>query len=217
MASCSTPAEKTILPTWPEPPLRSSSVGSDFSFIPLTECRSSSMSPSGSSTDVQKNCRPPMSAAPSISTPRLPPSLMTFFSLSFFIFANSSGVGSLASFVSLSFFSSFASFTSFASFLGAASFFGAAFGSASFLSLPFLASSLEAAAWAPLAPPAAAAPRSFTSPRTALNSGCWRQRLNQRIRLPNGLRKSASRTSFRPSVSAQHTQISAKDMLWPTT
>merc|ERR1719162_2849142 len=79
IASCSPPAENTILPMAPDPPLRSSSDGSDFSFMASTDFISNSRSPCGSSTDVQKNWRPPMSAAPSISTPRLPPSLMTFF------------------------------------------------------------------------------------------------------------------------------------------
>ena len=58
---------------------------------------SSSVSPSGSSMVVQKKSRPPMSEAPSISTPFLPPSLMIFcrsFSASFFAAAAafSSGV-----------------------------------------------------------------------------------------------------------------------------
>mmetsp|Transcript_136892 Transcript_136892/g.425290 ORF Transcript_136892/g.425290 Transcript_136892/m.425290 type:complete len:238 (+) Transcript_136892:175-888(+) len=90
MASCSVPAEKTILPMWPEPPFRSSSVGSDLAFMACTPCVSRSTSPSGSSTEVQKNCRPPISAAPSISTPRLPPSLRTFFSLAFLAASGSS-------------------------------------------------------------------------------------------------------------------------------
>mmetsp|Transcript_73343 Transcript_73343/g.212436 ORF Transcript_73343/g.212436 Transcript_73343/m.212436 type:complete len:254 (+) Transcript_73343:293-1054(+) len=87
MASCDNPAEKTILPIWPEPPLRSSSLGSDLAFMAFTDSTNKVTSPSGSSTEVQKNCKPPMSAAPSISTPRLPPSLITFFNF----FAGSSG------------------------------------------------------------------------------------------------------------------------------
>mmetsp|Transcript_16722 Transcript_16722/g.29237 ORF Transcript_16722/g.29237 Transcript_16722/m.29237 type:complete len:335 (+) Transcript_16722:315-1319(+) len=209
-ASCSVPQEKMILPMWPEPPLRSSSVGSLLAFMASMHFTSKSRSPSGKSTLVQKNCRPPMSAAPSISTPRLPPSLMTFFSLSFFIFSNSSGVGSLAS----SFLSSFlASFSFFGSFLGAASFFGAA----SFLAVSFFGadSFLGAASFgaAPVFPPA---PQSFTSPMMLLNSGWAAQRLNQRMRFPKGFRKASSSTSRMPSTSAQQTEMSAKVIVLPT-
>mmetsp|Transcript_3705 Transcript_3705/g.5069 ORF Transcript_3705/g.5069 Transcript_3705/m.5069 type:complete len:213 (+) Transcript_3705:288-926(+) len=102
MASCSMPAEKTILPMCPEPPLRSSSVGSDLAFIAATDSFKRSRLPSGSSTEVQKNCSPPMSAAPSISTPRFPPSLMTFFN---FLAGSSAGFSSFFSAASLSFFS----------------------------------------------------------------------------------------------------------------
>mmetsp|Transcript_46515 Transcript_46515/g.101348 ORF Transcript_46515/g.101348 Transcript_46515/m.101348 type:complete len:210 (-) Transcript_46515:1645-2274(-) len=79
-ASCPTPAEKTIFPTWPEPPNLS-----EFeevrppttAFIACNDAKSKSTSPSGSSTHVEKNWRPPKSAAPSISEPRLPPSFAT--------------------------------------------------------------------------------------------------------------------------------------------
>mmetsp|Transcript_81033 Transcript_81033/g.160581 ORF Transcript_81033/g.160581 Transcript_81033/m.160581 type:complete len:208 (-) Transcript_81033:1589-2212(-) len=87
-----------------------------------------------------------MSAAPSISTPRLPPSLMTFLSKSWRAFRSSSGVGSAGTVDALSPFfglgaASFfgadlgaASSFCFFSFLGAASFFGAA--TSAFESLP---------------------------------------------------------------------------------
>mmetsp|Transcript_91440 Transcript_91440/g.232626 ORF Transcript_91440/g.232626 Transcript_91440/m.232626 type:complete len:210 (-) Transcript_91440:526-1155(-) len=208
MASCSTPAEKTILPTWPEPPLRSSSVGSDFSFMALTECRSSSMSPSGSSTEVQKNCRPPMSAAPSISTPRLPPSLMTAF---FFLTGSTAGFSSF--FVSSC---SFSFLSCLASPFGLGSLFGlTVFGLSSCLSFSScvvgLASFLSALA-APAAPP----PQSLTSPTTALNSGCAKHKVNQRMTLPKGLRKASSNTNDMPSSNAQKRETSARVMLCPT-
>mmetsp|Transcript_1632 Transcript_1632/g.5300 ORF Transcript_1632/g.5300 Transcript_1632/m.5300 type:complete len:204 (-) Transcript_1632:473-1084(-) len=79
MTTLRSPAEKTILPMWPAPPLRSSAVGSGSAFIAWTASLSRSMSPSGTSTEVQKNSRPPMSEAPSSSTPFLPPSLMAAF------------------------------------------------------------------------------------------------------------------------------------------
>lgn len=66
----------------------------------FTDSRSKSRSPSGSSTEVQKNCKPPMSAAPSISTPRLPPSLTTFFS---FLAGSSGGFGASLAFSASSF------------------------------------------------------------------------------------------------------------------
>mmetsp|Transcript_17278 Transcript_17278/g.53701 ORF Transcript_17278/g.53701 Transcript_17278/m.53701 type:complete len:243 (-) Transcript_17278:199-927(-) len=79
MMSCLLPAEKIILPMWPAPPLRSSALSSGSAFIALTDSVSISMSPSGVSTLVQKNSRPPMSDAPSSSTPFLPPSLIAAF------------------------------------------------------------------------------------------------------------------------------------------
>merc|ERR1712007_174526 len=92
MASCDVPAENIIFPMCPEPPLRSSSFGSDFAFIAFMHSDNISMSPSGSSTEVQKNSSPPMSAAPSISTPRFPPSFTTFFNFAFRSCSISSGV-----------------------------------------------------------------------------------------------------------------------------
>ena len=89
MASCAVPAEKIILPTKPEQPLRSSASGSGSAFIACIAVSSSDWSPSGDSMVVQKKSRPPISAAPSISTPFLPPSLMTVLSTFSFAFAAS--------------------------------------------------------------------------------------------------------------------------------
>mmetsp|Transcript_920 Transcript_920/g.3298 ORF Transcript_920/g.3298 Transcript_920/m.3298 type:complete len:381 (-) Transcript_920:302-1444(-) len=80
IASCCTPAEKTILPTRPLQPLRSSASGSGSAFIAVMLASSKPTSPSGLSRVVQKKSNPPMSAAPSISTPFLPPSLATLLS-----------------------------------------------------------------------------------------------------------------------------------------
>ena len=71
---------KIILPTKPEQPLRSSASGSGFAFIACIAVSSSDRSPSGDSMVVHKKSRPPISAAPSISTPFLPPSLITVLS-----------------------------------------------------------------------------------------------------------------------------------------
>merc|ERR1712216_165875 len=57
------------------------------------------MSPSGSLSIVQKNARPPISHAPSISTPFLPPSLSTAlinFARAFSAFSASDGSGFLS-------------------------------------------------------------------------------------------------------------------------
>mmetsp|Transcript_31050 Transcript_31050/g.66697 ORF Transcript_31050/g.66697 Transcript_31050/m.66697 type:complete len:349 (+) Transcript_31050:419-1465(+) len=106
MASCLTPAEKTILPTWPEQPLRSSAPSSGMAFIAVIEICSSSTSPSGDSMVVQKKSSPPMSEAPSISTPFFPPSLTTFLSSLSFSFAAFSAAAAAAA-AGSSFFSSF--------------------------------------------------------------------------------------------------------------
>mmetsp|Transcript_6423 Transcript_6423/g.16766 ORF Transcript_6423/g.16766 Transcript_6423/m.16766 type:complete len:218 (+) Transcript_6423:194-847(+) len=86
MDIASVPAEKIILPTCPDPPRRSSPSGSGTSFIASMDILRYFTSPSGFSIVVQKNSSPPMSAAPSISTPFFPPSLVTslmsFFSIS---------------------------------------------------------------------------------------------------------------------------------------
>ena len=68
------------MPTKPEQPLRSSASGSGFAFIACIAVSSSDRSPSGDSMVVHKKSRPPISAAPSISTPFLPPSLITVLS-----------------------------------------------------------------------------------------------------------------------------------------
>ena len=68
------------MPTKPEQPLRSSASGSGFAFIACIAVSSSDRSPSGDSMVVHKKSRPPISAAPSISTPLLPPSLITVLS-----------------------------------------------------------------------------------------------------------------------------------------
>mmetsp|Transcript_46291 Transcript_46291/g.86755 ORF Transcript_46291/g.86755 Transcript_46291/m.86755 type:complete len:207 (+) Transcript_46291:278-898(+) len=115
-ANCVSPAEKIILPICPEPPLRSSSVGSDLAFMAFIDAANSSSSPAGNSTAVQKNCRPPMSAAPSISTPRFPPSLVTFFRRAF---RSASGSTVFSSFLGSSFFASLPPFF-LPSFLGLA-------------------------------------------------------------------------------------------------
>mmetsp|Transcript_46883 Transcript_46883/g.77583 ORF Transcript_46883/g.77583 Transcript_46883/m.77583 type:complete len:217 (+) Transcript_46883:872-1522(+) len=77
IANCLTPALKIILPTWPLHPFRSSAPSSGIAFIAVIDICSSSTSPSGDSIVVQKKSSPPMSEAPSISTPFLPPSLTT--------------------------------------------------------------------------------------------------------------------------------------------
>mmetsp|Transcript_110977 Transcript_110977/g.264755 ORF Transcript_110977/g.264755 Transcript_110977/m.264755 type:complete len:339 (+) Transcript_110977:376-1392(+) len=210
---------------WPEPPFRSSSEGSLLAFMDSTHWVRRSMSPSGSSTEVQKNWRPPMSAAPSISTPRLPPSLRTFFNLAFFCFSISSGLSSAGAaafssvFAPLSFFLSpfsfgaasflgVASFLAAASFLRAASFLGAAFASAfSPLALPSLPSLASLPPW-----PSGTA----TFPRTFANSGWLTQSLNQRMRFGKGLRNLPSKTWRMASINAQQTEMSASVMLLPT-
>mmetsp|Transcript_33987 Transcript_33987/g.79153 ORF Transcript_33987/g.79153 Transcript_33987/m.79153 type:complete len:269 (-) Transcript_33987:263-1069(-) len=192
-----------------------------------------SRSPSGRSTAVQKNCSPPMSAAPSISTPRFPPSLMTFLSLSLRSFSFSSGVSSF------SFSSGFSAFSSFAlSFLpafslGAAFSFGAAlsFGAAFSLAAGFSSFSafcafslgaglsLGAAFSAFSLPPFAAPPallQSLTSPKIALNSGVPTHVLNQRIKLVYCFRKPSSKTFCIPSTRAQQTEMSANVTECPT-
>mmetsp|Transcript_52597 Transcript_52597/g.114742 ORF Transcript_52597/g.114742 Transcript_52597/m.114742 type:complete len:244 (-) Transcript_52597:158-889(-) len=113
IASCCTPAEKIILPTWPEQPLRSSAPSSGSAFIDVIASCSNSRSPSGDSIVVQKNSRPPISEAPSISTPFLPPSLITFFN-SFSLSFAASFTGSFSSFFGASFsFFSFAGVSAF--------------------------------------------------------------------------------------------------------
>mmetsp|Transcript_43514 Transcript_43514/g.108275 ORF Transcript_43514/g.108275 Transcript_43514/m.108275 type:complete len:228 (+) Transcript_43514:493-1176(+) len=121
MASCFVPAEKIIFPTWPEQPLRSSASGSGSAFMASIATSSKSQSPSGVSMVVQKKSRPPMSDAPSISTPFLPPSLIT--ALSNFSCALAASLAALAA----------------SSSLGASAFtsLGAAFSLGAFCSLAF--------------------------------------------------------------------------------
>mmetsp|Transcript_148742 Transcript_148742/g.263001 ORF Transcript_148742/g.263001 Transcript_148742/m.263001 type:complete len:213 (-) Transcript_148742:360-998(-) len=154
-----------------------------------------------------------MSAAPSISTPRLPPSLVTF--LIFFLrsASSSSGVGS--------FFASSAGFSSFSlgalslpflpSFFGDPSFFGSAsfFAAASFLP-SFFSSFL-------LGLGAAASPLHIsTLPRTFEISGCAMHKLNHLIRLPRLLRSSGPRTSLKASANTLQTLMSASVIWCPT-
>mmetsp|Transcript_95061 Transcript_95061/g.220675 ORF Transcript_95061/g.220675 Transcript_95061/m.220675 type:complete len:317 (+) Transcript_95061:239-1189(+) len=203
MASCSAPAEKTILPMCPEPPFRSSSPGSDLAFMASTHFTKSSMSPSGSSTDVQKNCRPPMSAAPSISTPRLPPSLMVFLSLALRAASGSS-----------SFFSSLAS--PFLSFLPP--FFSALGSGAALLSA---AAELEPAASLTKALAAASATSSFEGsaawpcarlslppPLPSTSARIFSDQLLAET-LPSSTLGTAARTAnFPPSLLSKHTALS---------
>mmetsp|Transcript_28385 Transcript_28385/g.72703 ORF Transcript_28385/g.72703 Transcript_28385/m.72703 type:complete len:231 (+) Transcript_28385:623-1315(+) len=222
MASCLGPAEKIILPTWPEHPLRSSASGSGSAFIAHMAVSSRDWSPSGDSMVVQKKSRPPMSEAPSISTPFLPPSLMTVlrsFSAAFLSaassFFGSSFLAGAASF-------SLAGLASF-SFLGCAAFSAFSFSISSGVGLPFFSfsflPSLGASAAAAAALGAAAAPPSpilsAVGPRTSRNSGCSTHVLNQRTTHGYGFRKAASKTSLNALRREHETTTSAAVMALP--
>mmetsp|Transcript_12490 Transcript_12490/g.20541 ORF Transcript_12490/g.20541 Transcript_12490/m.20541 type:complete len:203 (+) Transcript_12490:373-981(+) len=199
---------------WPEPPLRSSSVGSLLAFIASMHISSRSRSPLGSSTEVQKNVRPPMSAAPSISTPLLPPSFTTFLILLFRSFSASSFDGAfVSSFAALGFLSFFPSFFAAASCFGTASFLTSFFGAGSFFGAPsFLVFSFfDTSSFLGEAAP----PHNVTSPKTCLNSGCIMHVLNHLIRFCRGFRISGVTTCLKPSATAQQTQMSASVILSP--
>mmetsp|Transcript_14958 Transcript_14958/g.26043 ORF Transcript_14958/g.26043 Transcript_14958/m.26043 type:complete len:288 (-) Transcript_14958:453-1316(-) len=209
MASCLVPAEKIILPTWPEQPLRSSASGSGSEFIASIAVRSRSVSPSGVSIVVQKKSRPPMSDAPSISTPFLPPSLMTALrSLSFALAASLAALAASSSFGS-SFFGS--------SFFGLASSFFASFccglaslGAFSFFSLAGFSALVGEGAGteSPIS--------SVDCPSTARNSGWLMHVLNHRTSEGKGATKAASMTSLKGLSRHMETTTSAAVTACPT-